>query len=33
MFVGSKPPWFEILDDLPQFDEHANEPLSSRAGY
>jgi hypothetical protein len=20
MFVGSKAPWYEILDDLPQFD-------------
>lgn len=24
IFVGSKAPWFEILDDLPQFDEHAS---------
>jgi hypothetical protein len=24
IFVGSKAPWFEITDDLPQFDEHAN---------
>jgi hypothetical protein len=23
IFVGSKAPWFEIDDDLPQFDEHA----------
>ena len=23
IFVGSKAPWFEIADDLPQFDEHA----------
>ena len=23
MFVGSKAPWFEITDDLPQFEEHA----------
>jgi hypothetical protein len=23
IFVGSKAPWFEITDDLPQFDEHA----------
>jgi hypothetical protein len=22
MFVGSKAPWFEIADDLPQFDEY-----------
>lgn len=22
MFVGSKAPWFEITDDLPQFDEY-----------
>jgi len=22
IFVGSKAPWFEIIDDLPQFDEH-----------
>jgi hypothetical protein len=21
--VGSKAPWFEITDDLPQFDEYA----------
>ena len=21
MFVGSKAPWYEILDDLPQYDE------------
>ena len=24
IFVGSKAPWFEILDDLPQFHEHAD---------
>jgi hypothetical protein len=24
IFVGSKAPWFEISDDLPQFEEHAN---------
>jgi hypothetical protein len=24
IFVGSKAPWFEIADDLPQFDEHAS---------
>ncbi|HET6174639.1 MAG TPA: GFA family protein [Gaiellales bacterium] len=23
IFVGSKAPWFEITDDLPQYDEHA----------
>ena len=23
IFVGSKAPWFEITDDLPQFDEYA----------
>jgi hypothetical protein len=23
IFVGSKAPWFEITDDLPQFPEHA----------
>jgi hypothetical protein len=23
IFVASKAPWFEITDDLPQFDEHA----------
>ena len=23
IFVGSKAPWFEIADDLPQFEEHA----------
>ena len=23
IFVGSKAPWFEITDELPQFDEHA----------
>jgi hypothetical protein len=22
IFVGSKAPWFEITDDLPQYDEH-----------
>ena len=22
IFVGSKAPWFEITDDLPQFDEY-----------
>ena len=24
IFVGSKAPWFEITDDLPQFEEHAS---------
>ena len=24
IFVGSKAPWFEVTDDLPQFEEHAN---------
>lgn len=24
IFVGSKAAWFEITDDLPQFDEHAS---------
>jgi hypothetical protein len=24
ILVGSKAPWFEITDDLPQFDEHAS---------
>jgi hypothetical protein len=23
-FVGSKAPWYEILDDLPQYDEYAS---------
>ena len=23
IFVGSKAPWFEITDNLPQFEEHA----------
>src|SRR5262245_7435375 len=23
IFVGSKAPWYEITDDLPQFEEHA----------
>jgi len=27
IFVGSKAPWFEIADDLPQFEEHAT-PLT-----
>jgi hypothetical protein len=25
IFVGSKAPWFEISDDLPQFEEYATE--------
>jgi len=34
IFVGSKAPWFEITDDLPQYLEHAvGEPLKpGRAG-
>ena len=24
IFVGSKAPWFEITDDLPQFDEYSS---------
>jgi hypothetical protein len=24
IFVGSKAPWFEITDDLPQFDEYGD---------
>jgi lactoylglutathione lyase len=28
IFVGSKARWFEITDDLPQFEEHA-EPMSA----
>jgi catechol 2,3-dioxygenase-like lactoylglutathione lyase family enzyme len=28
IFVGSKAPWFEIGDDLPRFEEHA-EPIES----
>jgi len=24
IFVGSKAPWYEITDDLPQFEEHAS---------
>jgi hypothetical protein len=24
IFVGSKAAWFEITDDLPQFDEHSS---------
>ena len=26
IFVGSKAPWFEITDGLPQFEEHAPRP-------
>jgi hypothetical protein len=26
IFVGSKAPWFEILDDLPQYEEHMPAP-------
>jgi hypothetical protein len=26
IFVGSKAPWFEITDELPQFDEYAGSP-------
>jgi hypothetical protein len=26
IFVGSKAPWFEITDDLPQFDRYAPAP-------
>ena len=25
IFVGSKAPWFEITDDLPQYEEYATE--------
>ncbi len=25
IFVGSKAPWYEITDDLPQFEEYAHE--------
>lgn len=28
IFVGSKAPWEEILDDLPQFDEYPAPPAS-----
>jgi catechol 2,3-dioxygenase-like lactoylglutathione lyase family enzyme len=35
IFVGSKAPWFEITDDLPQFEEHAtqmsDEDVAARA--
>jgi catechol 2,3-dioxygenase-like lactoylglutathione lyase family enzyme len=33
IFVGSKAPWFEISDDLPCFEEHAEpiEPLEATA--
>ena len=30
IFVGSKAPWFEITDELPQFEEHAR-PLSEES--
>jgi hypothetical protein len=26
IFVGSRAPWFQISDGLPQFDEHAERP-------
>jgi hypothetical protein len=26
IFVGSKAPWFEITDDLPQYEGHAEAP-------
>src|ERR671934_844314 len=29
IFVGSKAPWFEITDDLPQFEEHATQSQPS----
>ena len=39
IFVGSKAPWFEITDDLPQYQEHLmpsssarSEKLSARSG-
>ncbi len=31
IFVGSKAPWFEITDDLPQFEEHATQPPAGEA--
>jgi hypothetical protein len=31
IFVGSKAAWFEITDDLPQFDEHATQPSAEDA--
>ena len=30
IFVGSKAPWFEITDDLPQYEEYATEPKGVR---
>jgi catechol 2,3-dioxygenase-like lactoylglutathione lyase family enzyme len=26
IFIGSKAPWFDITDDLPQYEEHATQP-------
>jgi hypothetical protein len=31
VFVGSKAPWFEITDDLPQFAELPERPVSPRS--
>ena len=31
IFVGSKAPWFEITDDLPQFERHATRRMEVRA--
>jgi catechol 2,3-dioxygenase-like lactoylglutathione lyase family enzyme len=31
IFVGSKAPWFEITDDLPQFEEHATQLSAEEA--
>ena len=31
IFVGSKAPWFEITDDLPQFEEYGYKLSSPRA--
>jgi len=28
IFVGSKAAWFEITDDLPQFDEYGSREMS-----
>jgi hypothetical protein len=30
IFVGSKAPWYEILDDLPQYHGHADGPPINR---
>jgi hypothetical protein len=30
IFVGSKAPWYEINDDLPQYEGHASGPLLAR---